>query len=298
MKKNKGFIKHDVRALQFKYGTPEHKFYDYLMRKENIERFETDHIIGQVKLTRRTIANDLEISEGISRRLLKQFQDLGIIKPYKLSPKTSKKPSIYMLTIYENTESKINQDDNQDDNQEKTKINGLKSTVSEVNQPRKNQDDNQDDNPSIIDNIINNKINNNIDNVEQLDHIPYTEIINYLNTKTNKHFKESIQTKKLINGRFREGYNLEDFKKVIDVKTQQWIKDPKMNKYLRPDTLFRPSNFENYLNEYDVKSNVVQLESRGRRKQSYLVHTSERHTPRRIEGYRETRHTPRRIENV
>ena len=52
-------------------------------------------------------------------------------------------------------------------------------------------------------------INNNIDNVEKdLDPIPYTEIINYLNDKTNKHFRNSTQSKTLISGRFRDGYKL------------------------------------------------------------------------------------------
>lgn len=156
-----GFLKFDTTILQFKFGSIEEKFYIYLIRKENKERFETDHIIGQVKLTRRTIAKDLEISENIARRLLKQFQDLGILIPYKLSPKTSKKPSVYMLKIY----TKNHQDDNQDDNQDDTKINGLIPTVSEVEPPRNHQDNNQDDNPSIIDNIINNKNNNIVQSV-------------------------------------------------------------------------------------------------------------------------------------
>ena len=118
-------------------------------------------------------------------------------------------------------------------------------------------------------------INNNIDNVEKdLDPIPYTEIINYLNDKTNKHFRNSTQSKKLISGRFRDGYKLEDFKKVIDIKTQQWLNDSKMNKYLRPETLFKPSNFDSYLNETPSK---IQINN-----QSYLVNTSDRrHTPRR-----------------
>ena len=47
-----------------------------------------------------------------------------------------------------------------------------------------------------------------------------------------------------------------------------------MNKYLRPETLFKPSNFESYLNETPCK---IQNNN-----QSYLVNTAERrHTPRR-----------------
>lgn len=75
-------------------------------------------------------------------------------------------------------------------------------------------------------------------------------IIEYLNIKASKNFKSTTPaTKKFINGRLAEGYTVEDFKRVIDVKVTQWLNNPDMNSYLRPSTLFSPTNFENYLNE-------------------------------------------------
>lgn len=75
-------------------------------------------------------------------------------------------------------------------------------------------------------------------------------IIEYLNVKTSKNFKATTSaTKKFINGRLAEGHTVEDFKRVIDVKVAQWLNNPEMNSYLRPSTLFSPTNFENYLNE-------------------------------------------------
>ena len=53
----------------------------------------------------------------------------------------------------------------------------------------------------------------------------------------------------MISGRQADGFSLEDFKYVIDIKSAQWKDDPKMDKFLRPSTLFRPSNFESYLQE-------------------------------------------------
>ena len=47
----------------------------------------------------------------------------------------------------------------------------------------------------------------------------------------------------------KDGYSFDDFVKVIDCKVSDWKDNPDMNKYLRPSTLFRPGNFENYLNE-------------------------------------------------
>ena len=77
-----------------------------------------------------------------------------------------------------------------------------------------------------------------------------SQIIKYLNEKTGKRFSPKSQTSiDFINGRLAEGKTLENFKRVIDVKVAKWGGDPKMVDYLRPSTLFRPTNFENYLNE-------------------------------------------------
>ena len=78
----------------------------------------------------------------------------------------------------------------------------------------------------------------------------YDKIIKYLNDKTGSHFKPtSKSTQRLINGRLSENYSIDDFKHVIDVKTIEWKNNPKMSKYLTPDTLFNGSKFEKYLNQ-------------------------------------------------
>lgn len=91
--------------------------------------------------------------------------------------------------------------------------------------------------------------NNNIYIVEQ------KQIIDYLNKKTGSNYKTSTsKTKSLITSRLNEKYTVEDFKKVIDVKSEQWLKDSKMKAYLRPETLFG-SKFEGYLNEQKEEVN-------------------------------------------
>lgn len=73
-------------------------------------------------------------------------------------------------------------------------------------------------------------------------------IINMLNKKTGKNFKINSPTSiKLINERLKEGYVLEDFYKVIEVKVAKW-KDTIMEMYIRPETLFS-YKFESYVNE-------------------------------------------------
>ena len=83
--------------------------------------------------------------------------------------------------------------------------------------------------------------------------IPYVEIIDYLNSKCSKRYKHSNRiAREKIRARWNEGFRLEDFKLVIDVKASEWVNDTEMNKYLRPDTLFG-SKFEIYLNSVAPK---------------------------------------------
>ena len=74
-------------------------------------------------------------------------------------------------------------------------------------------------------------------------------IIDYLNFKTNRNFRyDTSSTIRCINARLNKGYTIDDFKLVIDLKVKQWLRDIKMSKYLRPETLFG-SKFEGYINE-------------------------------------------------
>lgn len=82
------------------------------------------------------------------------------------------------------------------------------------------------------------------------------QIVDYLNSQTGKSFKaNSKATQRHILARINEGYSLEDFKAVIDIKVKQWLGDSKMNMYLRPETLFA-GHFEGYLNEAPKKKVV------------------------------------------
>ncbi|MCK8605164.1 conserved phage C-terminal domain-containing protein [Leuconostoc citreum] len=87
---------------------------------------------------------------------------------------------------------------------------------------------------------------------DEPDHVPYKEIVDYLNQKANTKYRSSgTKTKTLIKARVNDGFDLDDFKKVIDTKTGQWLNDQKMKKFLRPETLFG-TKFEGYLNEVDI----------------------------------------------
>ena len=122
-----------------------------------------------------------------------------------------------------------------------------------VTKSERNRDEIVGDNVNVN---VNDNVNvlskdNNIYIVGKPDYTPdIKSIIDYLNQKTQSNFKAKTEaTKKSIIARLKEGYTVEDFKRVIDAKVKDWSDDPDMREYLRPQTLFRPSNFESYLNE-------------------------------------------------
>ncbi|NEZ68466.1 conserved phage C-terminal domain-containing protein [Pediococcus pentosaceus] len=81
----------------------------------------------------------------------------------------------------------------------------------------------------------------------------FKEIISYLNEKAGTKYRASgSKTQRLIKARFNDGFNDEDFKKVIDIKVAEWS-GTDMAKYLRPETLFG-TKFESYLNQKVKKS--------------------------------------------
>ena len=74
------------------------------------------------------------------------------------------------------------------------------------------------------------------------------DIVEYLNSKVGSAFKSTTKaTQKVIKARLAEGFTVDDFMTVIDKKCAEWMGDPKMEQYLRPETLFG-TKFEGYLN--------------------------------------------------
>lgn len=92
------------------------------------------------------------------------------------------------------------------------------------------------------------------------------EVVEYLNLKANRNYRPgTTKTKSLISARLKD-YTVEDLKAVIDFKVGEWLENEKMNKYLRPETLFNETKFENYINE--LPSQATEKSS-----QSYLEDT-------------------------
>lgn len=230
------YYKYDTRALLFKYGTPEHKFYDYLIRKENYSRLK-GLPIGQVDLTVRTVAKDIEVTEKVARRLIKQFIEDDFIELIKKA-NSKKESSIYILKTYAEkgtVEGTVEDTD-------RTQLNENIATIEDTKGHGLDTEKDTVEGTPKIDNI--NRIKNNI----------YSRVINHLNEKASKSFKYTTKkTKSCIDARIREGFKEEDFLKVIDIKTKEWKDNPDMSKYLRPETLFG-TKFESYLQQ-EIKQN-------------------------------------------
>jgi len=96
------------------------------------------------------------------------------------------------------------------------------------------------------------------------DDIPYGEIISYLNKKTGKHYQPDKETnRKWIRARWREGFRIDDFRRVIDNKCSDWLNDVVNDKFLRPETLFG-NKFEGYLNQKRIDPRLAGLGPAGK----------------------------------
>ena len=82
------------------------------------------------------------------------------------------------------------------------------------------------------------------------------EVISYLNLKAKKNFKvDTASHQKFIKARLKEGYVLEDFKKVVDIMVTKW-KGTEYEQYLQPQTLFG-NKMDNYLNQPMPKRSTI-----------------------------------------
>lgn len=73
------------------------------------------------------------------------------------------------------------------------------------------------------------------------------DILSYLNQRAKRDYRAVDSNLRLIAARLGEGASVADCKAVIDAKVSAWKDDPKMNEYLRPETLFNATKFAQYI---------------------------------------------------
>ena len=170
-----------------------------------------------------------DVEPTLNDKQTKIFNNLR--RPLEKSKKRSKCGSI--------TKSNENQEENEIKTKENQKEIKIKSN--------ENQKENESKTHQDVNVIVN--VNDNVDvNVKKISLEEIKGIIEYLNIKSNSHYKYSTdKTQTLIKARIKDGFTLDDFKIVIDKKCEEWL-GTDFEKFLRPETLFS-NKFEGYLNQ-------------------------------------------------
>lgn len=160
--------------------------------------------------------------ESAVKTALKELQRFGYLKIRKLTPdKTASGRFEYEYIVYETPQEQTDKQDIEKQEGENLPL----EILSLENQGQLNTKESNTNNKYI-----------------------YTQVIDYLNGKTGRRYRVTDKVRRLVNARVKEGAGFNDFVKVIDTKSAEWLHDEKMNMYLRPDTLFG-NKFQGYLNQ-------------------------------------------------
>lgn len=92
------------------------------------------------------------------------------------------------------------------------------------------------------------------------DPVPFDSIIDSANQILEKKFRATAKHKTIIKARWVEGYREQDFIQVCNTMLEVWGRDPKMQAYLRPETLFG-TKMDSYLNMKPVSCNKQRSKS-------------------------------------
>ena len=164
---------------------------------------------------------DLNSSEKTIIKFKKELKDVGLLKEVRQGNNLPNR--IYISAVDGTVNSTVSE-------LEILQSGTVNNTVSELEILQTNKTNNNE-----IDNN-NNKL------------LICKEVISYLNLKAKKNFKvDTASHQKFIKARLKEGYVLEDFKKVVDIMVAKW-EGTEYEQYLQPQTLFG-NKMDNYLNQ-------------------------------------------------
>ena len=225
---------------------------------------DDDGFLGNAKTVKRMVgASDDDLKLLVTKQFLIPFDDgVVVIKDWRIHNYI--RSDRYRSTIYIDHKSSLQINENQQYEliSEQPKEVGMTDGI-----PNGNQDGYQMDTQVRLGKVRLGKGRLELDSTRQdktqesqpeADHISLEvvkEVIDYLNQKAGTKYRPTTAaTKRLVGARLKEGFTVDDCKKVIDNKVADWLNDEKMKNYLRPNTLFQASKFESYLNEVPKKS--------------------------------------------
>lgn len=216
------------------------------------------NVTGSFYMSNKALARRLRCTPQTVIRCVRELEKLKYIKSTMVKDEKSgavKGRKIELLPIPTNTD--VKGEGNTDDSTPITSMlntpyhscyEGGNTDVTQIEQYNKTINRTEED----IDKLSSSEPNSDPEPEQKSQKIPYEKIINYLNRKTNSHYRPTSKaTKRLIKARYNEGFTDADFKTVIDKKCTEWLQDANMAQYLRPETLFG-TKFEAYLNQPDT----------------------------------------------
>ena len=190
-------------------------------------------------------------NETAVKNALKELKEFGYLKVTKLMPDQTDSGRIeWVYNVYEQPQTNQNREYQKEEKQQVENLPIEHQCIENQGQLNTKELNTKELNTDVLNtkDIYIGEVPEELHNASA-ERIPYQKIIDYLNLKTNKHFRPNInKTRTAIKSRWKEGFRESDFKYVIDVKCSQWLNDSQMSKYLRPETLFG-NKFESYLNE-------------------------------------------------
>ena len=216
------------------------------------------NVTGSFYMSNKALAKRLRCTPQTVIRCVRELEKLKYIKSTMVKDEKSgavKGRKIELLPIPTNTD--VRGEGNTDVNTPITSMlntpyhscyEGGNTDVTQIEQYNKTINRTEED----IDKLSSSEPNSDPEPEQKSQKIPYEKIIDYLNRKTNSHYRPTSKaTKRLIKARYNEGFTDADFKTVIDKKCTEWLQDANMAQYLRPETLFG-TKFEAYLNQPDT----------------------------------------------
>lgn len=221
------------------------RLYIYLKADANIEAEEVlidgQAVIlerGQGTYGRHQLSAALNVNPSTLYKRIKKLEKLGFIK---LQP--HKEMSVYTVTDYDLDEERKVTTKCQPSAQQNQGVTDLGENESNSNVNKLGTNSNTGGNT-----LKEVRSKNKKEDINIYSSIPYEEIISHLNQIAGTNYRHTTKsTKEHINGRWRDGFKLPDFKTVIDKKCTEWLGTDQA-KYLRPETLFG-TKFEGYLNQ-------------------------------------------------
>lgn len=211
--------------------------YNALYKKCNFENMLVDMTIDQIKINIKIV----DLTNKVIYLDLKKMIDAGFIE--QVRKKSKGNAPVYRLIKYNQISGK------------------LKGSQREVKGKLKVSNYNTYNDVKGSDKEVNGKLTVSTIKEKEKEKNIYSRVVTQLNKLTGKNYKPTTKkTIECINARLNEDFTEEDFYKVIEIKTNEWL-GTNMDIYLRPETLFG-TKFEGYLNQSKTNDSVEEPKGR------------------------------------